>query len=396
MKVNLQPHQKSALNRLHNGSILWGGVGSGKSRVATAYYTKEEKPKDVYVVTTAKKRDTLDWDKEFARYGVGKERPGTTAGILTVDSWNMIAKYSDIKGAFFIFDEQRLVGTGKWVKSFLKIARNNNWIMLTATPGDIWLDYMPVFIANGFYKNFTHFKREHVVYNSFVKFPKVDRYVSVGKLVRNRNSILVHMPYSRQTIRHTKTVWVGYDEIVYNNVHKNRWNIFEGRPIREISELYLVLRRIVNNDQSRVEAIVDLMEKHPKLIIFYTFNYELDLLRSLTGTFWQDQALNVAEWNGHKHEEIPKSDRWVYLVQYTAGSEGWNCVETNAIAFYSLPYSYKLWEQAHGRIDRMNTKFIDLYYYILRSKSPIDTGIWRSLKRKKNFNYTKYEYETRK
>lgn len=384
-------HQKDALGKLKNGSILWGGVGSGKSLVAVEYYLKDSAPAAVYVITTAKKRDNLDWEKEFASIGVGKAKNATVAGVLTIDSWNNLHKYKDIKNAFFIFDEQRVVGSGVWAKAFIKIAKSNRWILLSATPGDTWLDYIPVFVANGFYKNRTEFIREHVVYVPFAKFSKVDRYTGVNKLVKHRNSILVHMPYYKETLRHSTTVWVGHDAETLRQLVKHRWNHFEDRPIRNAAELFYVMRRVVNEDPSRIEAVLELIEKHDKLIIFYNYNYELNLLRSLTGTLWQDREIPVAEWNGHKHQEIPKTSKWVYLVQYVAGSEGWNCIETDATAFYSLPYSYKRWEQAHGRIDRLNTPFVDLFYYILRSKAQIDQMVWNSLKSKKNFNIGRYD-----
>lgn len=380
MDLKLAEHQREALKKLQNGKVLWAGVGAGKSRVAVAYYLKQEQPADIYVITTAKKRDSLDWEKEFARAAIGKESDATVAGVLHVDSWNNLHKYVGIENAFFIFDEQRLVGAGKWVKSFLKIAKNNEWIVLTATPGDTWLDYIPLFVANGFYKNRTEFKREHVVYNTYTKFPKVDRYVGVGKLVRHRNEILVHMPYARQATRETVVVWVDHDAEALAQVIKKRWNYFEDRPIRDIAELFFVMRRVVNGDPSRLAAIRELLKKHDKLIVFYNYNYELDMLRSLIG------EVPFAEWNGHRHQEIPKTDKWVYAVQYVAGSEGWNCIETDATAFWSLTYSYKNWEQAHGRIDRMNTKFAKLFYYVLRSKSLPDNLVWRALKSKMNFN----------
>jgi hypothetical protein len=376
----LQPHQEAALRKLHNGSILWGGVGTGKSRVAIAYYLQHETPKDLIVITTAKKRESLDWNREAARKSIGTTEDATLFGMLTVDSWNNLAKYVDRKGAFFVFDEQRLVGKGQWVKSFLKIAKNNNWIMLTATPGDTWMDYIPVFIANSFYKNRTEFIREHVIYKPFSKFPKVERFVGANRLVRHRNQILVHMPYDKQTRRHSKTVRVDYDVDLFETVVKNRWHVYEDRPIRDVTELFMVMRKVVNTDPSRLNAIKDLMKDHDKLIIFYNFDYELEILRTL------DLFVETAEWNGHKHEELPQSEKWVYLVQYTAGAEGWNCTETDAIAFYSLTYSYKLWEQAHGRIERMNSPFLDLYYYTLRSNTVVDRVIWQSLKAKKSFN----------
>lgn len=383
----LRPHQKEALEKLQNGNILWGGVGSGKSRVAAAYYKQNEAPKDVYVITTAKKRDSKDWEGEFAAIVVGKEKDASVHGLLTVDSWNNIDKYKHVTGAFFIFDEQRLVGSGRWVRAFLKIAKQNNWILLSATPGDTWMDYVPVFMANGFFKTRSEFKMDHVVYAPYVKFPKVQRYVGEGKLIKLREKILVPMPYPKLTVRHSVTKTVSHKEELVKSVAKNRWHIYQNRPIRDIAELFQIMRRIINCDPSRVRTIRKLMEEHPKLVIFYNFDYELEILRQFA------DEVPIAEWNGHRHEEIPETDRWLYLVQYVAGSEGWNCVETNAIVFYSLTYSYKNWEQAHGRIDRLNTPYRDLYYYVLRSKSPVDTAIWTSLKAKKNFNVLQFQID---
>lgn len=502
---DLAPHQLDALKRMSNGCILCGGVGSGKSRVAVAYYLATEKATDVFVITTAKKRDSLDWEKEFAGFAIGTTKDSTVAGVLTVDSWNNMSKYEDIENAFFIFDEQRVVGAGEWTKSFIKIAKKNSWILLSATPGDTWLDYIPVFVANGFYKNRTEFKREHVVYASYTKFPKVDRYVGVNRLVRYKNQLLVEMPDERHTIRLETKVDVLFDEELFSKVVKRRWHVYENRPLRDVAELFGVMRKVVNSDASRLEAVRGLMETHPRLIVFYNFDYELEALRTLaenprglvgretnpsvSGTTkqqlsttdtetelcpdqtqsetptthstengqdyqssihndlgsrltkekltpnslmetnqknrghttannsdesslspsestvriaesnGQDQSLlsksqktsdssqiQIAEWNGHKHEAIPQTDRWVYLVQYAAGAEGWNCIETDAMCFYSLTYSYKMWEQAHGRIDRMNTPFTYLKYYFLMSDSMLDKMVLKSLNAKKNFN----------
>lgn len=380
--VELREHQKNAVEKLSNGKILWGGVGSGKSLTAVAYYMENESPKDVYVITTAKKRDSLDWEGEFAKFGVGKSADSTVAGVLVVDSWNNISKYKDVTDAFFLFDEQRLVGSGAWTKAFIKIAKGNRWLLLTATPGDTWLDYIPVFVANGFYKNRTEFKREHVIYNTYSKFPKVDRYVGTGTLIKHRSNLLVHMPYERHTTRHTVQVDVEHDTKLMEKVVKERWHVYEERPLRDVAELFAVMRKVANSDPSRLAALWESMKKHPKLIVFYNFNYELEILRS----FASSTSTEIREWNGHKHEELPQSDRWLYLVQYTAGAEGWNCVETNATFFYSLNYSYKVWEQAYGRIDRLNTPFHDLYYYVLKSDAVIDKAIWRSLYTKKSFN----------
>lgn len=437
MVVVLRPHQQKAVDELSNGKILNGGTGSGKTITSLVYfYTKVcggvvgdlasmRTPKDLYVITTARKRDDLDWQRDAAKLGISRNREASVSGIqLTVDSWNNIDKYREVKDAFFIFDEQRLVGSGAWTKAFIKIAKENGWILLSATPGDTWLDYIPVFVANGFYRNRTEFKREHVVYNTFGKFPKVDRYINVGRLVRHRNSVLVEMPYDKHTTRHIYEVPVQYDVDLFNKVVKKRWHVYEDRPLRDVSELFSVMRRVVNTDASRLETVRGLMQKHPKLIVFYNFDYELEMLRTIqnsamkttraTETSADDRQIaadldssnltnetsmpgtsfSVAEWNGHKHEPVPKTDNWLYLVQYRAGAEAWNCVETDAMVFYSLTYSYKDFYQSQGRIDRLDTPFTHLKYYVLKSDSLIDRAISKALKKKKNFNESDYSFST--
>lgn len=382
--MELMPHQKAALESLGNGRILYGGVGTGKSITAIAYYMKEEAPKDVYVITTAKKRDSCEWVGDAAAFGVGRDRGGTVAGVLTVDSWNNIGRYENVANSFFIFDEQRLVGTGSWVKSFLRIARRNRWILLSATPGDTWLDYAPVFIANGWYDNISDFKRQHVLYAPYVKFPKVIGYLGRSKLERQRNSVLVEMSYVSHTERYVNYIEVGYDKDLVQKLIKERWHPIENRPIENVAELWRLMRMVINTDPSRLVEVKRLLKAHGRMIIFYNFDYELEILRTLC----EDTV--VHEWNGHKHQELPTGSSWVYLVQYTAGSEGWNCITTDSMLFYSLTYSYKNFIQAQGRIDRLNTPYHKLYYYVLKSHSALDRTIISNLYDKKNFNEKKY------
>jgi len=409
--IDLYQHQIDALEKVHNGCVLKGGVGSGKSRVGLAYYYTKvcggeleinvegavegnvshlKTPKDIYIITTAKKRDKLEWEHEAVPFRISTSRDASIDNVLlTVDSWNNITAYMDVVDAFFIFDEQRLVGAGSWVKAFLKIAKQNEWIMLSATPGDTWMDYAPLFVANGFYKNRTEFMREHVVYSRFSRYPKIDRYIGTGRLNHWRAKILVQMPHERHTTRHDVDIETSYGESLFELAVTDRWHIYENRPINDISELLSVLRRIVNSDPSRIRELLRIAGNHPRLIIFYNFDYELELLRKLEYLL----EIPLAEWNGHKHQEIPDTDRWVYLVQYTAGSEAWNCTLTDAVVFYSLNYSWRTMEQCKGRIDRVNTKFVDLYYYILKSNSMIDKAIQKRLDQKLNFNEKVFERE---
>ena len=402
--ISLRDYQLDAVNRMMNGCILCGGVGSGKSRTALAYYYKEnggvlgtneyvpmndvDLP-DLYIITTARKRDTAEWEGELSPFLLSSHpEVNLYRNHVVIDSWNNISKYSSVTDAFFIFDEQRVVGSGAWVKAFLKIAKSNKWILLSATPGDTWEDYIPVFVANGFYKNRTAFKEEHMVIRWVNgKYPKVERYMGVGKLMLLRNRILIDMDFKRQTISHHEDINVEYDISKYKEVGRTRWNPYKNEPIVNASELCYVWRRIVNSDDSRQTAVLELFERHPKMIVFYMFDYELNILKNLH----YGEGVQVAEWNGHKHEPIPSSDKWVYLVQYAAGAEGWNCISTDTIVFYSQNYSYKVMQQSAGRIDRLNTPFSNLYYYHLKSYAPIDMAIARALKEKKTFPETKYE-----
>ena len=398
--ISLFDYQLDAVSRMRNGCILCGGVGSGKSRTSLAYYYKEQggvlgtknyvrmkNPKDLYIITTARKRDTLEWEGELS-YFLLSTNPKVNGykNRVIVDSWNNIQKYKNVTDSFFIFDEQRVVGSGVWVKSFLKITKSNDWILLSATPGDTWQDYIPVFIANGFYRNRTEFCNEHIIYSRFSKFPKIDRYINTGRLIRLRDRILVDMDFKRETVAHHEDVIVQYDISKYKETMRNRWDPYNNEPITNASGLCYILRKIVNSDESRQMALMDILESRPRVIVFYNFDYELDILKGLH----YGKDVQIAEWNGHAHQPIPTSKSWVYLVQYTAGCEGWNCIKTDTIVFYSQNYSYKIMAQAAGRIDRLNTPYTDLYYYHLKSRSGIDLAISKALKDKKKFNETRW------
>lgn len=398
--IRLYDYQLSAVKKMKNGCILCGGVGSGKSRTALAYYYIQNggildtdnyelmddlSLKDLYIITTARKRDTKEWEGELVPFLMSTNNDvNLYTNKVIVDSWNNIKKYADVSNAFFIFDEQRVVGSGVWVKSFLQISKHNQWILLSATPGDTWTDYIPMFIANGFYKNRSEFIREHVVYKRFSKFLQVDRYLNTGRLIRLRNSILVNMEFKRETVSHHEDVYVSYSKELYRDITRNRWDIWNDKPLENASDYCYALRKVANTDESRLVRVLEILEDHPRAIIFYNFDYELELLKGLC----YGEDVEVAEWNGHKHQPIPNSKSWVYLVQYNAGAEGWNCIKTDTIIFYSQNYSYKVMVQASGRIDRLNTPYTDLYYYHLKSRSGIDLAISKALKEKKKFNET--------
>jgi NAD-dependent DNA ligase (contains BRCT domain type II) len=370
--IELYPYQRKAVDRLHNGSVLCGKVGSGKSLTGLFYYMENHIDKPLYIITVAKKRNDREWHRDFEALGID--------GV--VDSWNNIEKYTDVKDAFFIFDEQRAIGYGKWGMAFIHIARKNNWIMLTATPGDVWMDWMCIFIANNFYRNKTDFVDHHVEYNPYSKFPQIRRYHKTDKLERFRKYLAVPMQDFRTTNLHRKYINADFDKDLYQTVVKTRFNPYTEEPIMNASEFTQVLRRIINtSERRRIHAKQEIMTRD-KVIVFYNYTYELDILKEIC----QELDRAYYQWNGQKHEAIPDAETWVYLVQYTAGAEGWNCITTDTILFYSLNYSYRIMEQSEGRINRVNTSFENLYYVYLKSPASIDDAIERSIRSKKKFN----------
>jgi hypothetical protein len=350
--IELMEHQLDAVNNLGNGKVLWGVTGSGKSAVVLEYYMRNEAPRPIIVITTAKKRDSLDWYGEAAKFGVSVEPQFSRAGAITVDSWNNIKNYRGVVGAFFVFDEQRVVG-------------------------------------HGYYTNITDFKLQHVVYEPFTTFPKVKMYLDESRLEKLRNDVLVEMPYQAYTKRVKNYMPVSYDKDLFDQVWDKRWHVYEDRPLKDAAERWRVGRRVVNSDQSRVEFIWDLIHKgvHDKVIVFYNFDYELEILRGLADMFV------VAEWNGHRKNLVPDEGPWIYLVQYNSGAEGWNCTTANAMVFYSMTYSYRTFIQAQGRIDRLDTPFKTLYYYVLVADCITDKAVKRALDQKKNFNERRFVAE---
>lgn len=398
MSIRLNDYQSEAINKMKNGCILVGDVGSGKSRTALAYYVTVcgaalvndgddnwgylrgmSEPRKLYIITTAKKRDSKEWEDEMLPFVLPKD-------LVTVDSWNNIKKYKDVVGAFFIFDEQRLVGSGAWVKAFLNIARKNKWILLSATPGDKWTDYIPVFVANGFYKNKTEFTRRHCVYARFAKYPKIERYVDEYELMKHKTDISVPLPVVRHTTPYHIYYKADYDKVLWKRVWKDRWDPWDDEPIEETGKLFYLLRKVANNDASRYDLVREISKSHGRIVLFYNFMYELYALRQIA----EEDGIEYGEWNSEVHSEVPTGPRWFYFVQYSAGCEGWNCITTNAMIFFSQSYSYRMTKQAEGRIDRMNTPFNELYYYHLSSAAPIDLAIARALKQKRDFNQNTY------
>lgn len=403
--MNFDKNQRDAVDKLQCGSILCGKVGSGKSRVSLVYYFEKEcggsieppysplkKHTDLYIITTARKRDFKEWEKEISEFDMFYD--DISKINITVDSWNNIKKYSDVKNSFFIFDEQRVVGSGAWVKSFYKITSsqiysnrqaNNNWILLSATPGDKWEDYIPVFVANHFYRSASDLLSKHAVFNPFTPFRKIERFVYTDILQQYRDKILVDIKVEQKPRQYT-WIKVGYDEETFRTISKKDWNVWDNEPIDTSAMKFYLMRKAVNLSDERLKALKSIYDIHKKVIVFYNFDYELDILRIMCRKF----KINKGEWNGHKHEPIPETDEWIYLVQYTAGAEGWNCTLTNVVVFFSLNYSYRTTLQATGRVDRRDSKFEKLYYYFIVTDSWIDRAIKAALRNKKDFNERKY------
>ena len=404
VKPFLYPHQEEALKKMFNGCLLNGGTGSGKSRTGLYYFFSKNggsydgrtytpmygKPPDLYILTTAKKRNDKEWEEElvpFLLYPDPKTHITQRYGNkVVIDSWQNIKKYTDVVGAQFIFDENKISGKGVWAKSFLKITKSNEWIILSATNGDKWEDYETVFLAHRFFRNRTDFRDNHLVYNQYSKFPDVIGYRNETRLCRLRDRLIVDMDFERHTTQIHEDVYCQYDMMKYREAMRKRWDPYKEEPINQASSLCYVLRHIVNDNESRQVKLLELIEDHPRSIIFYNFDFELDILLNLA----YPEGTIVAQYNGHCHDKLPESDRWVYIFQYTSGCEAWNTISTDTIIFYSQNYSYKVLVQASGRIDRLTTPYTELHYYHLKSYASIDVAITKALRQKKKFNERKF------
>jgi len=370
--ISMYEYQLEAIDKLQSGMILWGNVGSGKSRTSLYFYCKNYSNKKLLIITTAQKRNNGEWLEECKVFGL---KP-------IIDSWNNIRKYEKYENYFIIFDEDHLTGYGAWSKTFIKMAKCNDWLVLTGTPGDNYSEFMTVFIAKGWYKNKRDFEENHVIYSRYSKYPKVDRYINQGLLEKHRRDILVKMFVEKRPRVHKEIVITQYDISKYKKAYKDKRDE-NNKPFKNATAFCLYLRKICNEDESKIVKVRELLLKHNKVIIFYNYLYEKEILLKLLKTM---RTFNVGEYNGQHHDDIPIGERWAYLCQYTAASEGWNCLLCDTMIFFSMNYSYKAMEQAAGRINRVNTPYKDLYYYYLRTTSSIDLSINRALSTKKNFN----------
>lgn len=399
--VNLRQFQHECVQALRSGKVLAAGVGAGKSIMALYWYVTKcctvrtshnangelfqimPGSPDLVIITTAKKRDNHEWDDELYRYALHQGENSKKMGRVhvTIDSWNNITKYVDTS-AVFIFDEQRAIGSGAWSKAFVRIARRNPWVMLSATPADTWSDWCPIFVADGFYRNRTEFFRRHAVYSRYTKYPRIDRWIDEDYLNRCRDRVLVTCEVPRETERVVHQLTCAYDKETVRKAMKTRWNPETEEPFLNATELCFYLRRVIDTDPTRLSYAAHVVRDHRKVIIFYTLRAELEQILKLE----EVTGVPVYQYNGGRHDDLPQGNSWVYAVQFQAGSEGWNCTSCNTVLYWSLPYSYKQAEQAAGRIDRLDTSYKTLNYYIMRSFAPLDLGIIRALRNKENFN----------
>ena len=375
--IKLLKYQEEAIQKLHSGSVLYGATGSGKSLTGLAYYMRCWSHLDLYIITTSKKRNAGEWEEEIAKLGCPPPK--------AIDSWNRLKNYRMVSDAFFLFDEHKVGGHGKWAQSMITIAKKNKWILLTATPGDVWDDYASIFIANEFVKNKTTWNEDFCIFDRISKYPKIIGYQREDVLKNMRDAVLVPMEYQSEKvpIPYVIPYKVDHEEEAYVLARRKSLRHPEMRAFRNTSAMFAYMRMNLPDKESKIQALADVLKKEPKAIIFYNFTpekYEIEnAARQVNIPFFQ--------YNGQIKDNVPDGDTWVYAVQYTAGAEAWNCITCRTVIFYSMNYSYKVMTQAKGRIDRCNSPFDELhYYYFISPDFEIDQEILNALTRKEKFN----------
>lgn len=117
-----------------------------------------------------------------------------------------------------------------------------------------------------------------------------------------------------------------------------------------------------------------------RLIVFYNFTEELNQLK----LFVKNRPISIVNGEFRDLEAYEKESDSVTFIQYQAGATGLNLQKSNHIAFFTLPLSSGLFEQAKKRIHRIGQEKTCFYYYFLCNHS-VEINILNALKQKKDY-----------
>lgn len=144
-------------------------------------------------------------------------------------------------------------------------------------------------------------------------------------------------------------------------------------------------------NSDKIAALKDLIEStEDRLIIFYNFNGELEVLRDLCASV--ERPVSIICGNIKDLSSYEKSKDSVTLVQYQAGAMGLNLQKSNKIVYFTPPLSSEFFEQSKKRIHRIGQDRTCFYYYLICSGS-IEEKIYRTLAMRKDYTERLFENE---
>lgn len=139
-------------------------------------------------------------------------------------------------------------------------------------------------------------------------------------------------------------------------------------------------------NKNKHEAFKDLLDStDDRVIVFYNFWHELDVLEKLT-----DRPKSYVNGKMRDLENYEKHDNSITFINYASGSSGLNLQKANKIVYFSLPLSCEFYMQSLKRIHRIGQEKPCFYYFLIVGNS-IEEKIQKALKRGED--YTNFLFE---
>ena len=133
--------------------------------------------------------------------------------------------------------------------------------------------------------------------------------------------------------------------------------------------------------KDKIARLIDLVNStSDRVIIFYNFNTELEVLRKVLF----DRPISIVNGQVKDLKEYENNDNSVTLIQYQAGAMGLNLQKANRIIYFSLPERSELFEQSKARICRIGQEK-QCYYHIMMCHKSVEEKIYECLLMRKDY-----------
>lgn len=382
-----------------NSKILELGTGSGKTLISLQEYLDHHSQHPLLIICPNSKFREGGWDREVAviekHYGVKIDYEvipyshlWTKRKVPKKPTYKTNDKLGDYKGRFIIFDEIHFVKNptserGKTAQLLIK--NSKGFLGLSATPlSNGWEDSMNYFIMFGMAKNKTSFIREYASGLDHYYKPygwKGDLLSPMWEAIsifRDKHDMTDLPKLTLQDVYFKKSTR-------YSKILKDR--ICEDIVYDTVPKLYAGLRQYANL-KHKGEYLNELLEgTSENVVVFYNFNTELDeIMKAIP----KGKKVFIANGKGYS---IPQKGKWgnvknsVSVVQYQSGGTGIEMQYAYTVVFFSPTYSYQDYEQSMGRVYRTGQEE-NVTAYLFKTRGTVETAIWKSLEKKKDFNPT--------